>query len=340
MFFLSNLTSLIYDYIVRQKLGGTNMTFGYVNQFVVFPPSVYYSLGDWLLPSILELNYTSWDIKTFADDVWREADDALQQAITRQWEANKATTGGHTWQVPEWADAYPEIDWEAGTSPPGGGLDGVGCPLPPFKWDEERRANLRAELDAYFALLYGLERDDLRYILDPQDVYGPDFPGETFRVLKEKEIKKFGEYRTRRLVLAAYDHLRPDWDMESHLAKLKEIWEECQVDLSGKKKPEPDKAREAKKAKLVIKAKEQLGLFNEVTAPTQAVIKEGSKVTIKNHEGSTFHYILLRNAVKGQFTGQYKQIATNSALAEAMLGKKVGEEFEFGGVGYEVVVIT
>jgi hypothetical protein len=34
---------------------------------------------------------------------------------------------------------------------------------------------------------YGLTRDELRYVLDPKDVYGPDFPGETFRVLKEKE---------------------------------------------------------------------------------------------------------------------------------------------------------
>ena len=34
---------------------------------------------------------------------------------------------------------------------------------------------------------YGLIRDELRYILDPKDVYGPNFPGETFRVLKEKE---------------------------------------------------------------------------------------------------------------------------------------------------------
>jgi hypothetical protein len=43
---------------------------------------------------------------------------------------------------------------------------------------------LRAELDAYYAALYGLTRDELRCILDPADVYGPDFPGETFRVLK------------------------------------------------------------------------------------------------------------------------------------------------------------
>jgi len=34
-----------------------------------------------------------------------------------------------------------------------------------------------------------------------------DFPGETFRVLKEKEIAKYGEYRTQRLVLAAWDRM-------------------------------------------------------------------------------------------------------------------------------------
>jgi hypothetical protein len=80
-----------------------------------------------------------------------------------------------------------------------------GFVLPPFRWDDGRRALIRAELDARIARLYGLSRDELRYILDPADVYGPDFPGETFRVLKEKEIKQFGEYRTRRLVLAAWD---------------------------------------------------------------------------------------------------------------------------------------
>jgi hypothetical protein len=75
--------------------------------------------------------------------------------------------------------------------------------------DDARRAQLRAELDAWFARAYGLTRDELRYILDPQDVYGPDFPGETFRVLKEKELARFGEYRTRRLVLDAWDRLPP-----------------------------------------------------------------------------------------------------------------------------------
>ncbi|WP_170004173.1 Eco57I restriction-modification methylase domain-containing protein [Pseudopontixanthobacter vadosimaris] len=77
----------------------------------------------------------------------------------------------------------------------------------PFRWDEDRRARLRAELDAWYALAYGLSRDELRYVLDPKDVMGEDYPSETFRVLKNNEIKKHGEYRTQRLVLAAYDKL-------------------------------------------------------------------------------------------------------------------------------------
>ncbi len=77
----------------------------------------------------------------------------------------------------------------------------------PYKWNLERRALLRAELDAYYAKLYGLTRDELRYILDPADIYGDDYPSETFRVLKNNEIRQFGEYRTRRLVLEAWDRL-------------------------------------------------------------------------------------------------------------------------------------
>ena len=68
-------------------------------------------------------------------------------------------------------------------------------------------ATLRAELDAYYAKLYGLTRDELRYILDPTDVMGQDYPSETFRVLKKKEQGEFDEYRTQRLVLAAWDKL-------------------------------------------------------------------------------------------------------------------------------------
>ena len=77
----------------------------------------------------------------------------------------------------------------------------------PFAWQPERRARLQADLDAYFARLYGLERDELRFILDPVDIMGSDFPSETFRVLKERELRECGEYMTARLVIEAWDRL-------------------------------------------------------------------------------------------------------------------------------------
>ncbi len=190
----SIVSSLVFDYLIRQKLGGVNLTFSYFQQLPI--PSISTVNLATLLPLLLELTYTSWDIKAFADDIWRESDEALRSALVRQWEENRVMTGGHAWVLPEWVDAYPEISWER---------EGGGCPLPPFRWDEERRARLRARLDAHFARLYGLSYDELRYILDPEDVYGPDFPGETFRVLKDKEMRLYGEYRTKRLVLEAWE---------------------------------------------------------------------------------------------------------------------------------------
>jgi hypothetical protein len=53
----------------------------------------------------------------------------------------------------------------------------------------------------------GLAPDELRYILDLGHDPGPPFTGETCRVLEEKETAKYGEYRTRRLVLEAWDRL-------------------------------------------------------------------------------------------------------------------------------------
>jgi hypothetical protein len=103
----------------------------------------------------------------------------------------------------------------------------IGYDDPPFAWDEDRRAQLRAELDAWYARAYGLTRDELRYILDPGDVKGADYPSETFRVLKANDISRFGPednvctgaghvkagmgtYRTARLVLQAWDRMKAD----------------------------------------------------------------------------------------------------------------------------------
>ena len=188
---LSNFNTILSDYILRLKSGGKSVNFYVVKQLPVIPPNRYTSADlAFIVPRVLELTYTAWDIKAFADDVWRDADDSMKTLLRQQSEENTAVTGGHEWAPPEWAEIEPD-----------------GIPLPPFKWDEDRRAVLRAELDALYARLYGLTRDELRYILDPADVYGPDFPGETFRVLKVKEIKKYGEYRTGRLVLEAWDRM-------------------------------------------------------------------------------------------------------------------------------------
>jgi hypothetical protein len=188
---LANLSSLIFDFIPRQKIGGTSLNFFYVKQFACIPQDNYsQQIKKIIKEKQIELTYTSWDIKAFADDIWKEASTELKIAIQDQWEVNKEATGGHEWAPPEWCEP-----------------DAEGCPLPPFKWDEDRRAVLKAELDAIYAHLYGLTTQELRYILDPQDVYGPDFPGETFRVLKEKEIRNYGEYRTRRLVLEAWERM-------------------------------------------------------------------------------------------------------------------------------------
>lgn len=203
---VANFSTLPFDWVVRQKLAGVNMNFFYVEQLPVLPPEAYTPEDlRFIVPRVLELVYTSWDMKPFADDVWREADEGLRAVIR----------------------PHPPTPSPAAL--------GEGFPFPSFTWNEERRAILRAELDAYYARLYGLTRKQLRYILDPadlterelEDILDPreevadplepagyatraaasTFPGETFRVLKEKEIRQFGEYRTRRLVLEAWEKL-------------------------------------------------------------------------------------------------------------------------------------
>ncbi|MBW7057828.1 N-6 DNA methylase [Paracoccus bogoriensis] len=151
----ANLNALVLDFVARQKVGGTNLTYFYLRQFPLLPPAFYTPERlAFVTPRVLELAYTSHSLAPFAADL------------------------GH-----------------AG---------------PPFAWDEARRAHRRAQLDAFYARAYGLSRDDLLYILDPAEAMGADYPSETFRVLKEKEIRQHGEFRTARLTLAAWDRMEQD----------------------------------------------------------------------------------------------------------------------------------
>ena len=74
----------------------------------------------------------------------------------------------------------------------------------PFKFDEDRRGVLKAELDVFFAKKYGLTEEEFRYILAPKDVKGEGFPSESFRTLRDDEISRFGEYRTKCLAIEAW----------------------------------------------------------------------------------------------------------------------------------------
>ena len=67
---LANTCSLAFDYVVRQKLGGTNMNFFYVQQFPVLIPDSYSTAWRaFLSPRVLELTYTAWDLAGFARDL-------------------------------------------------------------------------------------------------------------------------------------------------------------------------------------------------------------------------------------------------------------------------------
>lgn len=167
---LANLSALTFDFVARHKTGGTHMNYFIYKQLPILPPG-HYTEDDlsFIIPRVLELTFTATDITPWAEN------------LISQWKLDDGN----------WKPDTPEPIRRS--------------PLVPFPFDQERRAVLRAELDAYYARLYGLDRNELRYILDPEDVMGNDYPSETFRVLKDREIREYGEYRTQRLVLEAWD---------------------------------------------------------------------------------------------------------------------------------------
>lgn len=149
---LACVDSLVLDWAARFSVGGINMNFFIVKQLPVLPPEAFLeealprlTYAELIIPRVLELTYTAWDLEPFARDL---------------------------------------------------GYDG-----PPFAWDEGRRHRLKCELDAIFAHLYHLDRDDLEWILDAP------YPSASFPGLKRNEIRDFGEYRTQRYVLHAYDQV-------------------------------------------------------------------------------------------------------------------------------------
>ncbi|WP_432174086.1 Eco57I restriction-modification methylase domain-containing protein [Streptomyces sp. Tue6028] len=137
-------SSLVFDFVSRQKISDAHMKLFIWKQLPVPAPSSLEPHTPFLTSRILELVYNAYDLEGLAHDL---------------------------------------------------GDGGA-----PFRWDESRRAQLRAELDAYFLHLYGISRDDADYILET-------FKTEPKGGLKNNEIAKYGEYRTKRLVLTEYDRM-------------------------------------------------------------------------------------------------------------------------------------
>lgn len=163
------MSSMVFDYAARQKVGGINMSTFFVKQFPVLTPDQIPSATQWqIVRRVAELCYFNHDLDGWAEELWEEM------------------TGEQRAELPQLGDKQPWI------------------------FNPDRRALLQAELDAIFAHLYGLTTEDLRYILDPEDVCGEGCINETFRVLKDNEIRQYGEYRTKRLVLDAWNRFGYD----------------------------------------------------------------------------------------------------------------------------------
>ena len=158
------MSSLVFDFTTRQKVGGINMSTFFVKQFPVLTPDQIPSTMQWqIVKSVAELCYFNHDMDGWAEELWEEMSEEQRSELPQ--------LGAHQ----------------------------------PWVYNPERRATLQAELDAIFAHLYGLNTEDLRYILDPEDICGKGCINETFRVLKDNELRQYGEYRTKRLVLEAWN---------------------------------------------------------------------------------------------------------------------------------------
>ena len=146
-------SSMAFDFIARQKLSGTGMTYFIVKQIACPTPATFAksvpwaqgTLAEFVRPRVLELTFTSHRMAGYARDV---------------------------------------------LAPPRGSSVGG-----PFRWLPDRREQLIAEIDAAMFHVYGLSRTDAEHILD------------SFFVVAKVEQREFGEYRRKRVVLAAYDAL-------------------------------------------------------------------------------------------------------------------------------------
>ena len=174
---ISVWNTFAFDWCARQKVAGNHLKFFTMRQLPMPIPDFFRqscvwassssALSDWLLPYVLELTYTAWDIEPFAKD----------------------------------------CGWSG----------------PPFRWDDERRFLLRCELDAAVFQLYiqaetngswRLARsepaEDFAQLKDtfPAPVEAIGHIMDTFSIVRRKEEEKWGEYRSKLVILEMYEAMQ------------------------------------------------------------------------------------------------------------------------------------
>lgn len=74
------MNAFVVDYAARQKIGGTSMSYFFLKQFPILPPTAFaapcpwdesggIALANWIAPRVLELVYTAHDLAGFAHDL-------------------------------------------------------------------------------------------------------------------------------------------------------------------------------------------------------------------------------------------------------------------------------
>jgi len=182
LFLMANANSFAFDFCARQKISGSNVNIWIFKQLPAIQLRAYAQPSpwiisrqthrDWLLPRVLELTYTAWDLEPFAQDCgWSpppfrwdderrfllrcELDAAffhlyLPATADRQWKPARVSEGAVRDETPE------EL----------------------------------AELKRHFLT----PRDAVAYIMD------------TFPIVRRKDEKKYdGDYRTKHVILEIYD---------------------------------------------------------------------------------------------------------------------------------------
>ena len=179
----ANLCSFVYDYVVRQKVGGIHLNFYLVNQLPVLPPKMAgetcpwdtsRTTSSWVTDRVLELTYTAWDLEPFANDCgyhgppfrWNE-----DRRFLLRCELDAA-----------FFHLYLPADEQGDWSP---ARRSDGCP-------QDETPGQLAELKRHFPT----PRDVVTYVM------------HAFPIVHRKDKGIFSEYRTTRTILDIYDAMQ------------------------------------------------------------------------------------------------------------------------------------